>query len=196
MCIKNQIHVHMYVYVWLYIVYYKLSVLSKARIFFERWHEYLIQILFLRHIVIKRRKVWLLISDICRLTFNGNLKGVRKEGGSEKHSHTIAHNHTQIVGERNKVRGLFMGAELFRTRTWILYIIYFLDFSERKKLWQIEWIITGPRKNMYFFLFNWMHSFILPDTGCSLNIVFFPNLSKYSELCFPSVSVCVHKAGR
>ena len=33
-------------------------------------------------------------------------------------------------------------------------------------------------------------------TGCSLNIVFFPIFSKYSELCFPLVSVCVHKAGR
>ena len=34
------------------------------------------------------------------------------------------------------------------------------------------------------------------STGSSLNIVFFSEFSKYSELCFPSVSVCVHKAGR
>ena len=35
-------------------------------------------------------------------------------------------------------------------------------------------------------------------TGCSLNIVFFPKIFKYSGLCFPSVSVCVHthQAGR
>ena len=33
-------------------------------------------------------------------------------------------------------------------------------------------------------------------TGCSLNIVFFPIFIKYSELCFPFVSVCVHVPGR
>ena len=38
--------------------------------------------------------------------------------------------------------------------------------------------------------------FLWPTTGCSLNIVFFPKILKYSGLCFPSVSVCVHKPGR
>ena len=33
-------------------------------------------------------------------------------------------------------------------------------------------------------------------TGCSLNIVFFPNYSKYSGLCFPLLSMCVHTTGR
>ena len=34
------------------------------------------------------------------------------------------------------------------------------------------------------------------STGCSLNIVFFPNYLKYSGLCCPLVSVCVHTPGR
>ena len=33
-------------------------------------------------------------------------------------------------------------------------------------------------------------------TGCSLNIVFFTNFLNYSELCLPSVSVCVHTPAR
>ena len=37
-----------------------------------------------------------------------------------------------------------------------------------------------------------------PDghTGCSLNIVFFEDFNIYSGLCFFSMSVCVHTAGR
>ena len=38
------------------------------------------------------------------------------------------------------------------------------------------------------------------NTGCSLNIVFFPKILKYSGLLpfnvFPAVSVCVHTPGR
>ena len=49
----------------------------------------------------------------------------------------------------------------------------------------IKYCVSSFLKLLSYFLLE-------PDTGCSLNIVFFPKILKYSGLCSPSVSVCVH----